>query len=182
VTRNTGAVRRRRMIGALVGMIALVWAPTARAQTDDGVTVDPGSPTGREYAIPLDSARRAADPAGGASGTASEGERGASPLFGAGIATTGSGGNATAGSGRGHGGGSADGDGSGRPRAASTASGRGRSREGPSPPVAVRVAASDPGAPAGGATTTALVIAAGVLVLAVGAGGGLLLRRRSRGR
>lgn len=42
-------------IGAL---ILALYAPTTYAQTEDGVTVDPDSPAGKEYALPIDQARR----------------------------------------------------------------------------------------------------------------------------
>jgi hypothetical protein len=48
------------------------------------------------------------------------------------------------------------------------------------PPVAVRAAATNPGAPAGGVGSTALIALGGVLVLGIGAGAGLLARRSSR--
>lgn len=48
---------------------------------DNGVHVDPDSPAGKEYALPLDSARRAAE-GQNASGGSSDA---AAPLFGAGI-------------------------------------------------------------------------------------------------
>jgi hypothetical protein len=41
--------------------LALALAAPAAASAQDGVVVDPGSPTGKEYAIPLESARRQAD-------------------------------------------------------------------------------------------------------------------------
>lgn len=37
--------------------IALAASPTAASAQDDGVTYDPGSPAGKEYTIPLESAR-----------------------------------------------------------------------------------------------------------------------------
>jgi hypothetical protein len=56
-------------------------APVAAAQ-EDGVFFDPDSPAGKEYAIPLEQARRDAA-AGGSTGRGSEG--GGQSLFGAGI-------------------------------------------------------------------------------------------------
>jgi hypothetical protein len=41
-------------------LLGAALAPAGASAQDDGVTVDPGSPTGREYAIPLDQARREA--------------------------------------------------------------------------------------------------------------------------
>jgi hypothetical protein len=62
---------------ALVALLVLVATPSAAAQ-EDGVFVDPDSPAGKEYAVPIDQAR--GDAAGG--GDAGPGEE---PLFGAGI-------------------------------------------------------------------------------------------------
>jgi hypothetical protein len=61
----------------LVALVFLVAAPPAAAQ-EDGVFVDPESPAGKEYAVPIDQARGEA--AGG--GNRSAGEE---PLFGEGI-------------------------------------------------------------------------------------------------
>jgi|SRR5829696_7351368 len=60
-----------------VMLVAAFAAPPAAAQ-EDGVFVDPDSPAGKEYAIPLDEARREAAGGGGAG-------RAGQPLFGAGI-------------------------------------------------------------------------------------------------
>ena len=58
-------------------LVLLVAAPSAAAQ-EDGVFVDPDSPAGKEYAIPIDQARGEA--AGGGNRPAGE-----EPLFGEGI-------------------------------------------------------------------------------------------------
>ena len=62
---------------ALIPLLLAVAAPPAVAQ-QDGVFVDPDSPAGKEYAVPIDQAR--GDAAGG--GDAGPGEE---PLFGEGI-------------------------------------------------------------------------------------------------
>ena len=62
--------------------LALVGSPVATAQ-DDGVHVDPNSPAGKEYALPLDQARRDTSGTGGANSAG--GTPGGAPLFGAGI-------------------------------------------------------------------------------------------------
>jgi hypothetical protein len=62
---------------ALAALVLLVVAPSAVAQ-EDGVFVDPDSPAGKEYAVPIDQARGEA--AGG--GNRPPGEE---PLFGEGI-------------------------------------------------------------------------------------------------
>ena len=68
---------------ALAALVLLVVAPSAVAQ-DDGVFVDPDSPAGKEYAVPIDQARGEA--AGGGNGPAGE-----EPLFGQGIEPAGGG-------------------------------------------------------------------------------------------
>ncbi len=68
---------------ALTSLVLAV-APPALAQ--NGVTVDPDSPAAKEYALPIDAARRAAS--GGAAGeTPSDGSAVAAPVaaFGAGV-------------------------------------------------------------------------------------------------
>lgn len=69
-----------RAAGLLAALGVLGGAGPAAAQSD-GVVVDPESPAGKEYALPLDKARQDAAPAPGA-GTTGEEE---TPLFGAGI-------------------------------------------------------------------------------------------------
>jgi len=54
-------------------------APVAVAQ-EDGVTVDPGSPSGKEYALPIDRARAQAAKGGGSGSDAQK-----APLFGEGV-------------------------------------------------------------------------------------------------
>lgn len=66
----------------LAACLLLSWAPAAPAQ-EDGVTVDPDSPSGQEYAIPLQDAREKA----GARSKRPRGKRPApSAPFGEGIA------------------------------------------------------------------------------------------------
>ena len=92
----------------VLGAVAL-GAGVASAQ-DRGVHVDPDSPAGKEYALPLDSARQ--DASGGPSGTAATGN--GAPLFGAGIskaADRGGGDRSGSGGGQGDGSSSADRDG-----------------------------------------------------------------------
>jgi hypothetical protein len=69
----------RAVVAFLIGLLAL--PATAQAQ-GRGVFVDPESPAGKEYAIPLEEARRQAAP--DAESRAGGGDA-ASPLFGAGI-------------------------------------------------------------------------------------------------
>lgn len=90
---------------SLVGLL-LGGSGVAMAQ-GKGVHVDPDSPAGKEYALPLDSARREA---GGGSGAPSAGGGGGSaPLFGAGISERGD--SSVEGGSASGGGGSASGDG-----------------------------------------------------------------------
>ena len=53
----SAAVARPALVAVLV---LLTLAGPSPALADDGVTVDPGSPSAKEYSVPLDSARQAA--------------------------------------------------------------------------------------------------------------------------
>jgi len=160
---HTGAVRRW-LIGALVGL--LLAASPASAQ-DPGVQVDPDSPSGREYDIPLASARRDAQPGVDRSAPATSAE---TPLFGEGITTKDSSSSAPA----------KGGSRQPRPRGKRPAKAPAPSRTVEPAPAAVRIAAANPGAPGGGAGTTALFVLGGVLVLGAGVGAGVLVKRASR--
>jgi len=150
----------------------MIWlAPAARAQ-EEGVFVDPGSPTGKEYAIPLDSARRQADPSGGGAGAAP-------PIFGEGIVPSAGGaggvnaGPPAAGSGE-----------AGAPREESPPEGAGdggnasaesaASRDGA---AAVAAATQNPGAPSGGFGTPLIVALSAAGLLLAGGLAGLVIRR-----
>jgi hypothetical protein len=80
--------RRTASVIAILGFW-LVTAPLASAQTP-GLHVDPSSPGGKEYAIPLDQAR--GDAAGGPAGTAKPPDSGSGstegPLFGVGVGSS----------------------------------------------------------------------------------------------
>jgi hypothetical protein len=151
-----------------VAVLALLLLPApAVAQQDDQVFVDPDSPTGKQYAIPLESARRQADPNGDGR-LAPPGGRPAgvapAPLFGEGIATA------------------ANADGANKPskQKRSTASSKLKSKQrsqadsGP-----LKAAINNPGAPAGGIGSTALIAAGAALVLLLGGLLGFALRRRA---
>jgi hypothetical protein len=69
----------RTTLSALLAVAS--FAPAAAAQ-DKGVFVDPDSPAGKEYAIPLDQARR---DAGAGGNTGRDSGTGGQPLFGVGI-------------------------------------------------------------------------------------------------
>ncbi len=147
-------------------LVLVVAAPPAIAR-DDGVSVDPDSPAGVEYAVPLDQARREAT---GTAGGGSAGSDRGQPLFGVGIepSSAGSGGGGGAkgsgGSGRsaGTGGGSSGG---GTQAGAGEAGGNGASA------AAIEVAAS------GGSSTGLLSAGIAVAVLLLGLLGGLGLRK-----
>ena len=146
-------------------LVLVVAAPPAIAR-DDGVSVDPDSPAGVEYAVPLDQARRDATGTAGGSAGADRGQ----PLFGVGIepssAGSGGGGGAKGSGGSGRsaatGGGSSGG---GTQAGAGEAGGNGASA------AAIEVAAS------GGSSTGLLSAGIAVAVLLLGLLGGLGLRR-----
>jgi hypothetical protein len=81
---------RRALVPALAVVLGGA-APTAASAAEPGVHVDPGSPAGKEYALPLDQVRRDArggggSTAGGSSGAGAQKSSSARPaLFGEGI-------------------------------------------------------------------------------------------------
>ena len=182
--RHTGRVRWCVLPFALL-VALLPFAGSASAQ-DPGVHVDPDSPTGQEYDIPLERARRQAssNPSGSSQPSRSSSEA----LFGEGIEP------AT--------GAARQQDASGQPpsgqpsagpdRATDAASGRSdragerptkRSRErseksNRNPPPAVQAAVENPGAPADGPSSALLLGGISAVVLIAGAAAGLFLRRR----
>jgi hypothetical protein len=153
----------------------LVWAALAvpASAQEPGVHVDPDSPTGQEYDIPLERARRKSSPSEDES---SQGSRTpADTLFGAGIEPSDDdgGGGGTGGS---SGGGSVAGSGpdGGKTNASTTLR-----RPSAKRPATVEAAISNPGAPDGGAGGTLLLGGIAVALLGAGLAGGLLLRRRA---
>jgi hypothetical protein len=149
-------------MASLAAIVLLACAPGAAAQ-EPGVTLDPDSPSAKEYAIPLESARRGAEPGRERGASVEQGERGA-PLFGAGI--SGAAGEVLRSA--------------ATPRTRPAASPTPARRRAERAPAVVRMAAANPGAPDGGAGANALVLAGGAVVVGVGAGAGLLARRRFR--
>jgi hypothetical protein len=151
----------------LVVLVAsLVNAAPAVAQ-EDGVFVDPDSPGGKEYAIPLDTQRRQAAP------SASTGAAGVedAPLFGTGI-TGESGGKATRSSpdGNSERDGSDGADGAvGRNSDIPLATGDAR--------AAVSAATQNPGAPSGGLGAPAFIALLAAAILLVGGLAGWTIRR-----
>ncbi len=70
---------------AIAALTLALTAPLALAQ-EEGVTVDPGSPAGKEYALPIDQARRdAADGGGRGGGGGVAARRRPTPAFGEGV-------------------------------------------------------------------------------------------------
>lgn len=160
----------RSLRALLVALLSLIWLAPAAVAQEEGVFVDPGSPTGKEYAIPLDSARRQADPSGGSAGAAP----GSAPLFGAGIVAAG-----------GSGAGSETGGSAGEHAPTGRADGNGSEKSAGSAASAetaavLQAATQTPGAPSGGLGTPAIValLAAGLLVTGGLAG---VVVKRTRG-
>jgi hypothetical protein len=85
------SLKRMRSVSAAAVAALVLWAPQGAlaAGGSNGVHVDPGSPAGKQYAIPISSARGETSPPGpGSSGSANP------PLFGAGITPSSSSSNA----------------------------------------------------------------------------------------
>jgi hypothetical protein len=150
----------------LIALLVLVVAAPPAIARDDGVSVDPDSPAGVEYAVPLDQARRdATGTAGGGSAGTDHGQ----PLFGVGIER------ASAGSGGGGGakgsGGSGRSAGTGGSSGGGTQAGAGEAGRNGASAAAIEVAAS------GGSSTGLLSAGIAVAGLLLGLLGGLGLRR-----
>jgi len=154
----------RRSILSWCGALALALAfpPSATAQSDDP-QVDPDSPAGTEYQLPIDGAREQAG------GGTSSGKRGEAPLFGEGVESKTSGGSW----------GSAEKSRSGeKPGSASSARGTAKADElETATPKIVQTGASAPG---GGGTSIAAIGAGAAGVLLIGGLAGLVWRRRIR--
>lgn len=156
-------------------LLAVTVAPGAAAQ-DEGVFVDPETPAGKEYALPLEQARREAAP--GANGRQDGDAASEQPLFGVGIDPS-RGGRGSQGSGS-EGTGGEDGGAQGtprqpgqgdvqEPRRSDGASSRARDLA----PNTYRPAAIDAAASEGSDTLVTVGIAAAVLGVGVLAGFGL---------
>lgn len=155
----------RRLVVGLTVLVVAAFAPPAAAQ--QSIFVDPDSPTGAEYDIPLERARRDASPD---PQSANQPYRSRSaPLFGSGIDT---------GSGPGRadqGGVASPSDANGSAPAGKTPRNQRAGRQGI--PEAVQAAIQQPGAPDGGVGTSLLFGGAGLLVLLLGGVVGIALRR-----
>jgi hypothetical protein len=152
----------------LVAAMMLLLAVPTPAQ-EEGVFIDPGSPSAKEYAIPLEAERRQADPDQEPSAGIQQGSR-SSPIFGTGIVSGGSGEETSSGA--------PSPAANERDRGARDAPGKTALQESADEDV-VRAAASDPGAPDGGAGVPLTIGGVAVGVLLVGGLVGLLLRRRA---
>lgn len=172
-------MRRQALLAATISGLCVLSPAVAGAQTP-GLHVDPDSPTGHEYAIPLDQARGSASPGSQSSGgSAGSGSQAAAPRFGVGVAAgggsghSGSGGSGSGGSGSG-GSGSNGGSGSGGASGGASHAGGSAARTVSALGVRLDSATANPASSIG---TSLLVggIAAAVLVL--GAVAGLMARR-----
>ena len=139
-------------------------APAAAAQ-DDEIFVDPGSPSGKEYALPVESARQQA--AKGAKDRSSSAQP--APLFGEGVDDESAG---EQGAGAASGGGAAGGGSGG---ATNDADGGTPSAQGAARTATLKAQAAAPD----GGIGLAAVIGVGAGVLLLGGAIGVLLRRRS---
>ena len=151
-------------MAVIAALASLLVAAPASAQ-EDGVFLDPDSPSAKEYQLPLESERRQADPEQEPSAGIVQGER-SSPIFGTGIV---------------------GGDESERARSGSQSNkddAPASSRSGEPQPdqrdaEIVEAATSNPGPPAGGVGVALIIGGVAVGVLLLGGVAGLLLRRRA---
>jgi hypothetical protein len=148
---------------ALVACGVALLAPASVGAQQDDVVVDPDSPTGKEYRIPLEGARRDADPSADGKAAGPRGATEPAPLFGEGIVATAKGSKST---GR---------NGSKTGSAETGVEDTPRRGAGPAP------ATSTTGAPAGGTSTLLLIGGGGALVLLIGVLAGVALRGRTGG-
>ena len=172
--RHTERVRAFHL-GQLAVLAALALATPAMAQ-EDGVFIDPDSPTAKEYAIPLESERRQADPSQEPSGGIVQGER-TSPLFGVGIVSARQR-RAVDGSRRAHTAGSS-GDGARKRSGNKPPVGKGAAPKRDGDEAVIQAATSNPGPPAGGAGVPLTIGGVAIGVLLLGGLVGLSLRRRA---
>jgi hypothetical protein len=156
----------RRTLAASASLVTLfLVAPAAPVAAQDGIFVDPGSPPAKEYAVPLEAARR--EGAAGTTGAPGEVASTPAPAFGVGVggspAKTSGGVNA----------GISSSDGSSE-RDGSTQDGIAGSPA--AVPLAERVAVHD-----GGSGPVLLSVGVAAALVALGVGGAMTLRR-SAGR
>jgi hypothetical protein len=162
-------MRRLTLPAGLLVLAVAATAPLASAQ-ERGVTVDPDSPSGTEYAIPVERARDQASPDAGK--PKAPGERSA-PLFGEGVEADSDEDEVAAVGGRGGGGG---GDGRGKGLSSSDVAAVSRDLVPQALPYAVASSSAD--TDEAGSSGILLVLGLGVLTVALGLGAGLAIRRR----
>lgn len=172
VTLEVMRVGNSAALAAIWAGLSLAMAPPAIA-AGNGVHVDPGSPAGKQYAIPIPTARSEAAGGQGATGSANP------PLFGVGVTPGGAAASAGASSGGATTGTRAARKTGGRfngRRGAGAASTRQAKQSGAQAAgVRARDAASQSNAVGG--TSWLPLLGGGALVLLIGGGGGFLLRR-----
>jgi hypothetical protein len=170
VTSMPGVSKLTPLIAAALCLCA---APAAHA-AEPGLTVDPQSPSGTEYAIPLDQARSSAghlsDSPGAGVRSSGGGPSSAAPLFGVGVSAGGSGGSGVSGGGSAGSGGSTGAGGAPAGPGKHHSSGGGAEGGTNSPSILPTVLSQAAASPTAGANSSLLVggIAAGTLL----AGGG----------
>lgn len=177
MTRN-----RHRLLSVLcaAALLPLAGVSSASAQ-GNGVHVDPGSPTGKEYGIPLQTARREAQSQSEGKLDSADSGSSSAPLFGEGVGDTSSpssGSNGGSGDSGGGGGGksngkSGDSSGSGGSGAATDVETVGKAFSG--------TRALQATVPDGGTSSTLTIGALAISVLLLGAVLGSIARRRSNG-
>jgi hypothetical protein len=172
-------MRRSTLPAALLVLAVAATAPLASAQ-ERGVTVDPDSPSGTEYAIPVERARDEASRGGGK--PKAPGERSA-PLFGEGIDADSDEDEAAAGGASGGGGDGGRGKDSSRSdnqlRKADIMAAVPRDLVPEELPRALVLSSAE--TDEAGLSGILLVLGLGVLTVALGLGAGLAIRRRRRG-
>ena len=153
--------RRRKLVLAVCAIVA-AGAPTAAWAQEDGVFVDPGAPSAKEYALPLEAAREEVNSGSPTRRSKPSGERSA-PLFGAGVTPD-----------------------KGGPRSDAKI-GKGDSAKSDAPTATQRSSATDPEtrklfaeAPAGGDGIMTMILG-GIAALIVALATGLLMRGRHEG-
>jgi hypothetical protein len=149
---------------ALVALGLLVPGAGAASAQDSEVHVDPDSPAGKEYALPLDSARQ--DASGGSGGTGAAGQ--SAPLFGAGVSKA---------AGRGGGEGSDSGGGQGDGSSSADRGGSNSGVSGGGTAQVARAVADEEGGLSPGVIT--LLIAMGVLFVGILIGLSVRVLRRT---
>jgi hypothetical protein len=145
------------VVAVVLGMLGITVTASASGGLEPGVHVDPGSPAAKQYALPLNQARRT----GAAPGSS---ETAAGALFGAGINPPGGG----------------SGGGGSRPRT-HTANGGSGDASSSSPHLTAAVLRAANGAGGGGGDGSLLaLIGGGVAILILGGFGGTVLRHSRR--